>query len=720
MPPRSRIKRHLLLLALALTAAGGSQAQTMQRGPLRNPHGATTIPCGSCHTSISWSPLRAVLEFDHNRETKYPLRGMHANVECRLCHATLVFRQASTTCADCHADIHRRQFGANCTQCHTVAGWDIALQSTRQHSVRFPLIGGHAGLECEACHKGAGAAQFTALSIQCGSCHIAGYNNAKTIDHRAAGFPTACEACHGIDGWTLGVRFDHARFTGFALVGMHAGLDCVSCHVGAQFKGTPANCYACHVKDYTGATNPNHVSAGFSTSCSLCHGADTWLNAHFDHSATKFPLTGAHASVACAQCHVNNQFSGTPTQCQGCHLIDFNKTANPNHVAAGFPQDCSLCHTTTTWLGAAFDHNKTVFPLTGAHVSLACSQCHVNGQFSSTPTPCQGCHLADFNKTTNPNHTSAGFPQDCSLCHTTATWAGAVFDHSKTVFPLTGAHASVACAQCHANNQFAGAPTQCQGCHLADFNKTTDPNHVTAGFPQDCSVCHSTVSWAGAVFDHSKTGFALTGAHTSLQCAQCHATAGQFTGLSPACVSCHLSNFNSANSPNHVASGFPQTCEVCHTTTAWTPATFDHSATRFPLTGAHVSVACASCHINNVFVGTPTDCYSCHKAQYQTTTNPNHVASAFPTTCADCHNTTTWSGATFTHARFPIYSGTHANRWTTCADCHTNPSNYQVFSCITCHTHDQASTDPHHRGVRNYSYGPTTCYTCHPTGRGGD
>ena len=122
---------------------------------------------------------------------------------------------------------------------------------------------------------------------------------------------------------------------------------------------------------------------------------------------------------------------------------------------------------------------------------------------------------------------------------------------------------------------------------------------------------------------------------------------------------------------------------------------------------------------NNVFAGTPTDCYSCHKTEYTTTNNPNHAASGFPTTCANCHTTTTWTGATFTHSQFPIYSGTHNKVWTSCGDCHTNSSNYQVFTCINCHTHTQAATDPHHGGVRSYVYAPTTCYSCHPTGSRG-
>ena len=71
---------------------GGLAQQNMQRGPVRSPHGSLNIACGNCHTSIGWKPLRAVPEFNHNRETKYPLKGMHTKVECAQCHANMIFR----------------------------------------------------------------------------------------------------------------------------------------------------------------------------------------------------------------------------------------------------------------------------------------------------------------------------------------------------------------------------------------------------------------------------------------------------------------------------------------------------------------------------------------------------------------------------------------------------------------------------------------------------
>ncbi|MEP7367040.1 MAG: hypothetical protein ABI972_27590, partial [Acidobacteriota bacterium] len=273
------------------------------------------------------------------------------------------------------------------------------------------------------------------------------------------------------------------------------------------------------------------------------------------------------------------------------------------------------------------------------------------------------------------------------------------------------------CAACHIGGKFQGTPATCVGCHLTNYQQTKNPNHVTAGFPQDCAMCHGTAQWLGATFNHSATKFPLTGKHTTVQCALCH-VGGKYTGTTTACAGCHLPAYQSTTNPNHVAAGFPQDCAVCHGTTQWKGATFNHSTTKFPLTGKHTTVQCALCHVNGKYAGTPMDCYSCHAQVYNTVTNPNHIAAGFPKTCQSCHTTTQWKGATFTH-KFPIYSGSHKGKWSTCNECHTNPANYTVFMCTNCHEHDKAKMDKEHQGKKNYVYNSLNCYSCHPTGKGG-
>jgi hypothetical protein len=523
----------LSLLLWAVPVPGQAPENVAARARITNPHGAISIPCQNCHTYSSWKPIRSVPEFDHSK-TLYPLRGMHATVGCRQCHTSLVFKNVGSRCADCHADIHRRQFGANCEQCHTVKGWQVSIDAIRDHQNRFPLLGAHALLDCDACHTGAAVGRFQGLSTACYSCHTRDFAT-PVFDHRSSGFPTTCEACHTVNTW-LGAKFDHLRFTGFALTGMHATLDCTACHINDKFKGTPANCYACHQKEFGSSTNPNHVQAGFPHDCAVCHSTASWQGARFDHAAyTRFPLTGMHANLACAQCHINGKYAGTPADCSSCHMKDYNLTRNPNHKASGLPTDCSICHSTSGWMPASFDHSRTAFPLTGAHTSLACGVCHVNNNFTNLPTDCYSCHKAQYNATTDPNHKAAGFPTTCTTCHTTVSWAGASFNHNNTPFPLTGAHRTVTCTNCHINNVFAGTPTACYACHQAQYNGTTDPNHRAAGFPTTCETCHSTMSWAGANFNH--TWFNINHGGAAGVCSTCHTNPSNYAVFT--CTSCH-------------------------------------------------------------------------------------------------------------------------------------------------------------------------------------
>src|SRR5207244_3827412 len=182
------------------------------------------------------------------------------------------------------------------------------------------------------------------------------------------------------------------------------------CHVNNNYSLTSANaaCVSCHLKDFQGATNPNHVQSGFSQTCTQCHNTTTWVGANFDHATTGFPLTGAHMPIQCAQCHVNGNYNLTSanTACVSCQSTDFQGATHPTHVASAFPPTCTQRPNPSTWTGANFDHATTGFPLTGAHTALQCVQCHVNGNYNLTSanTACVSCHLADFQGTTNPNH----------------------------------------------------------------------------------------------------------------------------------------------------------------------------------------------------------------------------------------------------------------------------------------------------------------------------
>ena len=53
-------------------------------------------------------------------------------------------------------------------------------------------------------------------------------------------------------------------------------------------------------------------------------------------------------------------------------------------------------------LKASFNHLKTGFPLTGAHVTVTCEACHVDGIFKGTPKDCAGCHSIGVRASATP------------------------------------------------------------------------------------------------------------------------------------------------------------------------------------------------------------------------------------------------------------------------------------------------------------------------------
>ena len=328
--------------------------------------------------------------------------------------------------------------------------------------------------------------------------------------------------------------------------------------------------FSCHEADYNGASDPSHD--GFPTTCEDCHQVNGWQPATFDHNQTAFPLLGAHLSVDCASCHADG-YAGTPQDCFSCHEADYNGASDPSHD--GFPTTCEDCHQVSGWQPATFDHNQTAFPLLGAHLSVDCASCHADG-YAGTPQDCFSCHEADYNGASDPSHD--GFPTTCEDCHQVSGWQPATFDHNQTAFPLLGAHLSVDCASCHADG-YAGTPQDCFSCHESDYNGASDPDHD--GFPTTCEDCHQVSGWSPASFDHNQTAFPLLGAHQSVDCASCHADG--YAGTPQDCFSCHESDYNSASDPDH--DGFPTTCEDCHQVNGWSPASFDHNQTAFPLLG---------------------------------------------------------------------------------------------------------------------------------------
>ena len=659
--------------------------------------------CTQCHTTVAWSPAN----FSHS--ARFPLTAGHSGLSCTQCHTGGTYTAVSTACNTCHMPDYQGTtnpnhaaagFSTNCTQCHNTGGWTGV---NFVHTSSFPLTNGHAGQQCTACHTGSGT--YSGLSTACASCHQDRFTASTNPSHTQAGFATTCNTCHSTVAWQPSTYGHIARFP---LTGGHAGQTCNECHSGGVYRGLPATCASCHQAQYNATANPNHQQLGYSTTCNQCHTTATWLNATVSHPAT-FPLTSGHSNVRCNTCHTSGVYTGLSTTCSSCHQNRFTASTNPNHAQAGFNTTCNTCHSTVAWQPSRNWTHVSRFPLSGGHGGQTCNACHASGTYVGLNSACVSCHQSNYNATTNPNHTTAGYSTNCTQCHSTTTWQGASVTHPAT-FPLTNGHGGVACNTCHTSGVYTGLSTTCSSCHTPEYQASTNPRHAQAGFNTTCTTCHTTVAWQPSRNWTHVSRFPLSGGHGGQTCNACHAS-GTYVGLNSACVSCHQSNYNATTNPNHTTAGYSTTCNQCHTTTTWLGASVTHPAT-FPLTNGHAGQQCAACHTGGVYTGLSTACSSCHTTEYQATTNPRHTQASFNTTCNTCHTTVAWRpSVNWTHvSRFPLTNG-HAGQ--TCNACHASGTYVGLNSaCVSCHQADyNATANPNHTSA---GFG-TGCVQCHNT-----
>lgn len=768
----------------------------------RSPHGEKlTIGCADCHHPDGWKMVEGRFTFTH-KQTGFPLLGQHNALSCKDCHASLVFDEADQSCISCHTDVHQQTTGPDCARCHNEESWLVPDMTALHRLTRFPLTGAHYAADCRDCHQSNSSLLFEPLPVDCFSCHQQDYLNAKVPDHVANNYSTNCVDCHNINAvsWS-GAGINHAFFP---LQESH-NIDCAQCHIqGQPYNSISQECSSCHLTDYQQAVNPNHSSVGFPTQCNECHDLNPgWRPASFsnhdnqffpvysgkhkgewesctdchtisndfsqfscigchehnqqdmneehsdvsgyaydsracfechpsgdgdkvfDHNTTSFPLTGAHNTIICADCHTSG-YSGTSTACQSCHRQHYNDAANPSHTQLGLSQDCAECHTTNPdWQPATFAQHDNYFVLRGAHQRIAsnCFDCH-EGNYVNSPNSCFGCHASAYDQTTNPPHQQAQFSTNCEECHSEQAWTPATFDHDQQYFPIYSAnHAGEwqSCAECHTTPENY-AIFSCIDCHEHNQPDSESQHAGISGYTyasDACYACHPTGDGDDA-FDHNQTTFPLTGAHNTVSCAECH-TSG-YTGTSTICADCHTTHYNQSVNPNHLALNIPQACADCHSTQpGWSPASFGIHNNYYLLEGAHQFIAndCVQCHNGN-YNSTPNTCFGCHEQDYNLTNNPPHASAQFPTECLSCHTQSAWTPSTFNHDAlyFPIYSGEHQREWNLCTDCHTNPNNYAVFSCIDCHEHNQADMADEHDDVSGYVWNSNACLECHPNGEG--
>ncbi len=481
--PTARRRARVIALAAAslMTSPAASRAQ-FSPGPLSSVHGAwdKTTACLECH-----EPKRATTA-----------------ARCLACHKELGARvsagrgyhgrdrKRATECASCHAD-HGGPDAA-------LVVWPGGRESFDHSLAGYALEGRHAAVGCRSCHLAALVragdvrvgrslkldATYLGLSTRCADCH--GDVHRDQFETQVA--RGDCAACHPAYGWNS-VTIDHEK-TPFPLRGKHAQTDCEKCHHAETEGGTrvaagTANsfvryhplshdaCVDCH-KD----PHQNRYGAD----CARCHSTSGWgaiANGAFDHERTRYPLRGRHRSVTCEQCHKDASFKNPIAfaRCSDCHADRHGGQL----VRAASTGACDACHLIEGFAPARYgaeEHLRTRFPLTGAHLAVACVACHGptakdapqgSVQFRLKAQACADCHADEHGGQFAASRGGA----ECGRCHGDRSWHAVSFDHQKTRFALDGAHARAACAACHKTEtigrrravRYRPAETKCRGCH---------------------------------------------------------------------------------------------------------------------------------------------------------------------------------------------------------------------------------------------------------------
>lgn len=524
-------------------------------------------------------------------------------LKCLACHRDLAerikagrgwHRKKSSECITCHPEHQGEDFN--------LIEWD--LKKFSHGETGYHLTGLHKKITvCAVCHNPANSLPgkkgktYLIKDTGCAACHP---------DPHRGQLGTQCARCHAAEVPFKQVVIDHGK-TGFPLIGAHKNLACVLCHINKKWKGLSFSlCSDCHA-------DPHQPSLG--KDCLTCHDKGSFKTAKFNHEQTRFPLRGKHSALNCVKCHPRGEKNKKIAfaNCSDCHRRD------PH--SGQFGQDCQTCHVVDGFEKVSFNHDNTIFPLTGKHAAVACQKCHTKKNaagstvYKSLSKACNDCHADVHLKQ---------FSGNCDACHSTQGFSGAAlnFNHqTDAVFPLLGKHAMISCQKCHVKTRmifpagqgetvlYKPIAVQCFNCH-DDYHQGQLGN--------DCRQCHGFAAFKPAAgFDHQRTNFSLQGFHENVSCRKCHPLI-RTTSIAGKTMETVLYKPLETN------------CRECH-------REFDHAKTGFLLTGKHSGLDCRACH-NQMDPNTgktpkgPWICTECHESPHP----------GLPRNCPDCHTASGW------------------------------------------------------------------------------
>ena len=583
-------------------------------------HIQTSEPCETCHSTAAWLPAA----FDHagitsncischngQRATGKGTSHLATGDNCEACHSTNYWQpalrvdhsQVSGACVSCHSgsvsistgsvtgkSAHHIPADNSCDscQCRRRAG-RRSRSLTRDSRPLRQLPRRHAGASGQeqrapADHeqlrelprhqhwKPAVAVDHAQVVGNCLGCHngtssiSTGPVTAKPANHIPSS--SNCENCHTTSAWKP-ANFNHNNVTG----------SCVSCHNGTDGDRQDADAHGDQQflrelpqRRRLEACGSRRSHAGHRHLLFLPRRRAHDQHRHRDHEG-RDPHRQHHG---CESCHVtvawkpvtnvdHNQVTGT---CLSCHS---GTVAISTGIIAGKPatspadNNCQNCHTTAAWQPANFNHNG----ITGN-----CVSCH-NG---TTATGKNATHIASSNT--------------CDSCHNTVAWRPTDrVDHAQVPAAVSGS-----CISCHNGSLTisTGVVTAkpADAIHQNVTQECSTATRRSRGSPRTSSIPASPATAAAATTALRPPARRQRTSRPAIRCESCHsavawkpATRVDHAQVSGTCLSCHNGSVAistgtvTGKTATHIASS--NTCQNCHGTIAWKPATrVDHGGHR--------------------------------------------------------------------------------------------------------------------------------------------
>jgi hypothetical protein len=673
--------------------------------------GMATGDCGKCHNTTDWT------------STAMPMGHMPnpSSLTCVTCHKSAPSDYTPATLA-ANSVLHTGITGM-CGQCHgdNVTALTWANSFTPKDAILTPShIPYLSGTDCSSCHSSTTYATGTF-----GPMNMTAAKHAFT--------PPACNACH-----EAGLTF-YMGAASPALQGrpanhntgqLAAPNDCSLCHTTANWNSNvmptghmpnPGNqgCTVCHTTapaDYTTATLAAKpvLHTGISAGCATCHGAFsplTWAN---NYVPTDAILTPAHIPYTsgsdCSSCHASNYATG-----------GFGPTNMSAAKHAFVPAVCTTCHEAglTFYLGAS---TPALQGRPADHVA--------SGDAQQKTGDCGLCHnTTDWKSQTLPiGHMPNPGSQACAVCHTAITASFA--SYATITKNMTVMHTGITgnCGQCHGgpsgaltfynnnDNPKAAVLTpvhipylssaDCSSCHVV--GATFGPTNMSAAkhtfVPAACDTCHE----AGLSFYMGASTPALQGRPAS------HTAAGGAEATGD-CSGCHNTTdwTSTAKPPGHMPTPGTQTCSVCHTAIGSTQASYDALAS---ISVLHTGITgnCAACHGGYTAALTfynPAIPYATPKPAFGLA--PSHIPYLVGTDCSSCHASNYAAGG---FGPTNMSAAKHAFVPTTCNTCHDTGKNFYLgASTPALQTRPTSGTYDHIHNPSLPQMVAGDCSQCHNT-----